>query len=79
MKGWYPVKLFEYASKGIPILLYPTDNDVIEKFLLKTKTGYSFKNLLELAKWLESIFKGKNSHKLGILMNNCVVFKATTG
>ena len=60
MKGWYPVKLFEYASKGIPILLYPTDNDVIEKFLLKTKTGYSFKNLLELAKWLESIFKGKN-------------------
>ena len=42
VKGWYPVKLFEYAKCQIPIILYPSDNDIIEKFIHKTKSGYSF-------------------------------------
>ena len=46
IKGWFPVKLFEYAKNQIPIILYPSDNNVIEGFLKKTKTGFSFNNKL---------------------------------
>ena len=33
VKGWYPVKLFEYAKYQVPIILYPSDNDIIESFI----------------------------------------------
>ena len=66
MKGWYPVKLFEYASKGIPILLFPSDEDVMEEFIKKTQTGYIFNDELKLQNWLESIYTSKNQIKLAI-------------
>lgn len=40
IKGWYPVKLFHYFSIRKPILLYPSDNDVISDFIKKTNSGY---------------------------------------
>lgn len=64
MKGWYPVKLFEYASKGIPILLFPSDNDVMEKFVNKTQTGYVFNDESRLQNWLESVYTCKYQIKL---------------
>ncbi len=40
VKGWYPVKLFEYCSIGIPILLCPSDNDVMEKLITTLNVGF---------------------------------------
>lgn len=39
VKGWLPVKLFDYAVSGRPILLIPSDNGVMENFVLETNTG----------------------------------------
>ncbi|NBX79185.1 MAG: hypothetical protein EBQ94_02215, partial [Flavobacteriales bacterium] len=44
VKGWYPVKLFEYYASLKPILLFPSDNDVMEHFLSVTKSGYIINN-----------------------------------
>ena len=40
VKGWYPVKLFQYYSTGKPILMIPSDNDVMQDFLKGTNSGY---------------------------------------
>lgn len=40
IKGWYPVKLFEYYASDVPILLCPSDSDQIEDFVIKTNSGY---------------------------------------
>ena len=37
--GCYPVKIFEYYACNTPVLLCPSDNDVIEDFYLKTGCG----------------------------------------
>jgi len=62
VKGWYPVKLFDYYSKGKPILLIPSDNGVIEEFIIKTNSGYIVNNEIQLHKLLnEIILKKKNN------------------
>lgn len=40
-KGWYPVKLFEYYNTTKPVILFPSDNDVMERFILDTSCGYA--------------------------------------
>jgi hypothetical protein len=40
IKGWFPVKLFEYYATGRPLLLCPSDNDVMENFIQKTNIGH---------------------------------------
>ena len=40
IKGWYPVKLFEYYASGIPMLLCPSDKDCMEKVVKATNSGY---------------------------------------
>lgn len=40
VKGWFPVKLFDYLMIEKPILLCPTDDDCIEKFIIDTNSGY---------------------------------------
>ena len=42
VKGWYPVKLFEYACYQKPIILYPSDEDIIDNFIELTNSGFSF-------------------------------------
>jgi glycosyltransferase involved in cell wall biosynthesis len=39
IKGWYPVKIFENFKNTNPMLLYPSDQDVIETFIEETKSG----------------------------------------
>ena len=70
MKGWYPVKLFEYASQGIPILLYPTDNDDMEEFIKTTSSGFVFIEKEELKKWLVSIFNSESSININLNKGN---------
>jgi len=40
VKGWYPVKLFDYFSTGIPLLLCPSDKDVMEGFIEELNCGF---------------------------------------
>ena len=40
VRGWYPVKLFHYYSIQKPILLCPSDGDVMERFIDETKAGF---------------------------------------
>ncbi len=66
MKGWYPVKLFDYAKQGIPILLFPTDNDVIEKFVDDCSVGFYFSEEYEVFQFLIDILFNKKKYLLNI-------------
>jgi glycosyltransferase involved in cell wall biosynthesis len=61
MKGWYPVKLFDYAKQGIPILLYPTDNDVMQNFIETGSVGKAFDNESDISIFLKGILESKNT------------------
>lgn len=37
--GTYSSKIFEYLACKVPILLYPTDHDVLESLIMKTNSG----------------------------------------
>lgn len=47
IKGWYPVKLFDYFIQEKPVLLCPSDKDVMEEFIYKTNCGYIAQNTKE--------------------------------
>jgi hypothetical protein len=40
VRGWYPVKMFDYYMVRKPILLCPSDGDCIEKFIIETNSGF---------------------------------------
>ena len=40
IKGWYPVKLFEYYASGVPLLLCPSDHESMENFVKDTGAGF---------------------------------------
>ncbi|MEZ4917032.1 MAG: hypothetical protein R2836_08625 [Chitinophagales bacterium] len=40
LKGIPTSKLFEYITTDVPIILAPSDNDIMESIILQTKTGY---------------------------------------
>lgn len=40
IKGWYPVKIFENFKNANPMLLYPSDLDVIENVIRETESGF---------------------------------------
>lgn len=55
LKGCLPVKIFDYYSFGLPILLCPSDNDEIENFIKATKSGYIINTEEECIKLLEEL------------------------
>jgi glycosyltransferase involved in cell wall biosynthesis len=59
VKGWYPVKMFEYYNWKKPILLCPSDNDVMEKFILETGSGFVANNTEECITILQHLIKVK--------------------
>lgn len=73
IKGYLPVKMFANYQTGKPILLCPSDNDVMEEFIRKTNSGYIsntveecteiLKELLEKKKQGESIALNKNMNE----------------
>ena len=64
IKGWYPVKIFEYAASGKPILLCPSDNDVLAKFVKETNTGVSFNKTSELIDFLSKVILKKTKNEM---------------
>lgn len=59
IKGWYPVKLFEYYASSKPILLYPSDNDVMEDFIVKSNSGFVPCSQSECIDILQTFIKNK--------------------
>ena len=59
IKGWYPVKLFEYYAEGKPLLLCPSDNDVMESFVVKTNIGHIANTEKECKEIILSLIKQK--------------------
>ncbi|NBU47545.1 MAG: glycosyltransferase, partial [Flavobacteriales bacterium] len=76
--GWYPVKLFDYASTGVPILLFPTDNGVMQEFISRTRTGFSFSDSEKLKKWIKNIYCNPQSTILDINYDELGKFQRIT-
>jgi len=55
LKGIPSSKIYEYIALGKPVLLCPTDNDVMEKILLDSGLGYFSSNVEEAFKELVKI------------------------
>ena len=58
-KGWLPVKLFDYYKIGKPILLFPSDNDIMSDFIKRSNSGVSCSNSKEFESF---IFRLKNGN-----------------
>ncbi|MFM7467014.1 MAG: glycosyltransferase, partial [Crocinitomicaceae bacterium] len=76
--GWYPVKLFDYASTGVPILLFPTDNGVMQEFISRTRTGFTFSDKEKLKKWIKNIYGNPQSTILDINYDELGKFQRIT-
>jgi 2-polyprenyl-3-methyl-5-hydroxy-6-metoxy-1,4-benzoquinol methylase len=71
VKGWYPVKLFDYYSTGIPMLLCPSDNDVMENFIQELNCGFIINDQQQCeTKLLELYDKKRNSENFIQFQNN---------
>ncbi|MGB0932815.1 MAG: glycosyltransferase [Lishizhenia sp.] len=63
VKGWVPVKCYEYYASGVPLLLYPDDNGVIKEFITETNSGYIPSDRNELVSLLEKAIENKSQKK----------------
>lgn len=59
IKGYLPVKMFANFQTGKPILLCPSDNDVMEEFITKTNSGYIANTVEECTILLEELLAKK--------------------
>lgn len=60
-KDWLPVKLFDYFQTGKPILLCPSDKDVMEEFIRKTNSGYVANTVEECTEILQTLLDKKKA------------------
>lgn len=56
-----PVKLFDYFQTGKPILLCPSDKDVMEEFIRKTNSGYIANTVEECTEILQTLLDKKKA------------------
>jgi glycosyltransferase involved in cell wall biosynthesis len=56
-KGTLTAKVFDYFSLRKPIILCPSDNEILEKEISKTKTGVVLKTSEEVFEWLRKMYK----------------------
>ena len=63
LSGCIPVKLYDYISYKIPMVLYPSDNDVMEHLIEKANLGYVINNKKELYNILISLILTKKTSK----------------
>ena len=47
LKGFIPVKLYDYFMFDLPTLLFPSDDDLISDFIRSTNSGYVVNDSLE--------------------------------
>jgi hypothetical protein len=70
VKGWYPIKLFEYFATDKPILLFPSDKDVIEKFIVQTNSGFVVNSVQEATSLFSKILNEKGRNEEVLLKRN---------
>jgi glycosyltransferase involved in cell wall biosynthesis len=78
MKGWYPVKLFDYAANGAPIILFPSDKDVMEEFVLKTNTGVIISEKKKLTDYLSDLFFSKERKTFEVNYNELAIYSRSS-
>ena len=64
LKGCLPVKIFDYYYFGLTILLCPSDNDIMQKFLQDTNSGFEVNNEEECFNKLKELISLKKQEKL---------------
>ena len=75
IQGWYPVKLFEYAKYPSPIILFPSDDGIMDDFIKITSTGYTFKSSEMLKARIKSLLSlKKNNQKITTKKNKEALF-----
>lgn len=77
VSGWYPVKLFDYYNWNRPILLCPSDNDVIERFINETNSGFIANNKEECINILNQLIEIKKGTLNPNIQQNSVGNKYT--
>jgi len=63
LKGIPSSKLFDYLACGQPILLAPSDNDIMEEIISETQTGYAVNDIEKLIKIIEDIIEGNVNYQ----------------
>ena len=66
--GWLPVKIFDYVAYQKNILLFPSDNDIMDKFILDTQSGFSSTDAAHCENIIIKLIKQKVEN--GILTTN---------
>jgi glycosyltransferase involved in cell wall biosynthesis len=61
LEGCLPVKIFDYYNSSKPILLCPSDNDLMEKFIKETASGYIANSKEECKKVLQDLLQKKQA------------------
>jgi peptidoglycan/xylan/chitin deacetylase (PgdA/CDA1 family)/glycosyltransferase involved in cell wall biosynthesis len=56
LKGWYPIKIFDYLSVQKPILLCPSDNDVLQEMINATHSGYVLNDIGKIVNLLKELY-----------------------
>ena len=78
IKGAYSSKMFEYLAFKKPIILCPSDNDVLEKLIKETNTGFICNNSSEVEDLLDRmIYEYINNKTIQINPNKEVIKKYT--
>lgn len=62
IKGWFPVKLFEYYASGIPMILCPSDHESMESFIKSTNSGFIADTSLECERIIADCIELKKEH-----------------
>lgn len=70
VQGWYPVKLFEYSKYPSPIILFPSDNGIMEDYIKTTGTGYVIKSPNKLKEKLIQLIELKNKNQYPSINKN---------
>lgn len=63
LKGCLPVKIFDYYNSEHPILLCPSDKDLMEEFIEKTQSGYIANSIEESKSILHRMISLKKAGK----------------
>jgi glycosyltransferase involved in cell wall biosynthesis len=69
IKGWYPIKVFDYLIAKKKILLCPSDNDVLEQLIKDTNSGFTANSADEVFRVISESYKNWNEG-IDIVVNN---------
>ena len=75
VKGWFPVKIFDYLKWRRPIVLCPGDSDVLDQIILRTNSGYIINDSFKCASLLESLYLEKQNIPIDFNPNESEVKK----